>query len=60
MKVKSEELVDFHSDFSKKFKFRVPLHPRNLMQMIHPHYGYLTSFKGKEFSFEELTQVYND
>ena len=28
--VKSEELVDFHSDFAKKFKFRVPLHPKNM------------------------------
>jgi hypothetical protein len=28
--VKSEELVDFHHDFSKKFKFRVPLHPKNM------------------------------
>ena len=28
--VKSEELVDFHHDFAKKFKFRVPLHPKNM------------------------------
>lgn len=28
--VKSEELVDFHHDFAKKFKFKIPLHPKNL------------------------------
>jgi hypothetical protein len=54
MKVKSEEMVDLHQDFAKKFKFKIPLHPRNLMQLIHPHYGYLTSFKNREFSFDEL------
>ena len=28
--IKSEDLVEFHYDFSKKFKFRVPLHPKNM------------------------------
>ncbi len=49
--VKSEELVDFHHDFTKKFKFRVPLHPKNMQQMIHPHFGYLLNFKGRSFNF---------
>lgn len=58
--VASEELVDFHHDFAKKFKFRVPLHPKNMQQMIHPHFGYLTNFKGRTFNFNELLQAYND
>jgi len=58
--IKSEDLVEFHYDFSKKFKFRVPLHPKNMQQMIHPHFGYLTNFKGRSFSFDELMKVYND
>lgn len=29
-KIKSEEMVDFHYDFAKKFKFTVPLHPKNM------------------------------
>lgn len=28
--------------------------------MIHPHYGYLASFKTRGFSFEELHQHYQD
>jgi hypothetical protein len=60
LRIKSEELVDYHHDYAKKFKFRIPLHPKNLMQMIHPHYGYLTSFKNKNFSFEELVEVYKN
>ena len=58
--VKSEDLVEFHYDFSKKFKFRVPLHPKNMQQMIHPHFGYLTNFKGRSFNFNELMKIYQD
>lgn len=58
--IKSEELVEFHADFAKKFKFKIPLHPKNMQQMIHPHFGYLTYFKGKNFSFDELMQVYKN
>jgi hypothetical protein len=31
-----------------------------MQQMIHPHFGYLTYFKGKNFSFDELMQVYKN
>ena len=58
--IKSEELVEFHYDFAKKFKFRIPLHPKNMQQMIHPHFGYLTNFKEKSFSFNELMEIYNN
>ena len=56
--VKSEEMVDFHHDFAKKFKFRVPLHPKNMQQMIHPHFGYLCNFSGRSFNFNELLEIY--
>ena len=58
MKVKSEEMVDFHYDYVEKFKFTIPLHPKNIMQMIHPHYGYLNCFKDRQFSFKELVEIY--
>lgn len=31
LKLKSEEVVDFHHDYAKKFYFTVNLHPKNLM-----------------------------
>lgn len=31
-----------------------------MQQMIHPHFGYLTNFKGMNFSFDELMQVYKN
>jgi len=37
LKVKSAKIVDFHSEFGKKFRFRVPIHPRNLSQLTHPY-----------------------
>lgn len=53
-------MVDFHHDFAKKFKFRVPLHPKNMQQMIHPHFGYLCNFKERGFTFNELVEIYNN
>lgn len=58
--IKGEDLVEFHADFAKKFKFKIPLHPKNMQQMIHPHFGYLTNFKDKIFSFDDLMKVYNN
>jgi len=58
--VKSEDLVEFHHDFSKKFKFRVPFHPKNMQQMIHPHFGYLCNFPNRNFNFDELLEVYKN
>lgn len=28
--IMSEDLVEFHHDFAKKFKFRIPLNPKNM------------------------------
>ena len=58
--IPSSELVDFHGNFSKKFRFAVPIHARNLAQMIHPYWGYLCFFKNKHFRFEELVEVYEN
>ena len=58
--VKSLDMVEFHSEFAKKFKFRVPLHPKNLQQMIHPHFGYFANFKNRSFNFNELLQAYDN
>lgn len=58
--IKAEDLVDFHHDYSKKFKFRVPVHPKNLQQMIHPHHGYLANFPGRQFSYNDLLSAYEN
>jgi hypothetical protein len=58
--LKAEELVDFHHDYSKKFKLRIPLHPKNLQQLIHPHFGYLASFPDRQFNFNDLMRVYEE
>jgi len=43
--VPSEKIIDVHQMFAGNFRFKVPIHPKNLAQIIHPHQGYMTSFK---------------
>jgi len=40
-KVPMSKMLDFHYELASKYKMRVPIDPKNLAQMIHPHYGYL-------------------
>jgi len=56
----ASKLVDFHAAFAQKYKFRVPIHPRNLAQVIYPYQGYMASFKNREFSWPEMVEVYEN
>lgn len=49
-----------HGDFGKKFRFRFPLHPKNLQQLIHPHMGYLTGFQSEGYSWDEMVEIYKN
>jgi len=60
LKLESEKIVDMHGEFANKFKLKVPIHPKNLAHMIYPYQGYLSSFKGREFSFAEIERVYEN
>ncbi len=40
-KIPMPKMIDFHYELATKYKMRVPIDPKNLAQMIHPHYGYL-------------------
>ena len=44
--------------FAKGYQFRIPINPRNLSQMIHPHQGYMVSMPERGFSWEEMVQMY--
>ena len=57
-RVDAPDLVDVHASFSKTFTFKVPIHPRNLMQMIHPHQGYMASMPNRGYTWEEMLQMY--
>ena len=56
--VHSSKMTKFHGEFSKRWEFRVPLHPKNTAQLIHPFYGYLASFKHEEFTYDRLYSHY--
>ena len=53
-----------HSSFADKFTFKIPLHPKNLAQLIHPFQGYMCFFpKGSsahQLSFDQLIQAYEN
>ena len=35
------KMLEMHYELAIKYKMRIPIDPKNLTQMIHPHYGYL-------------------
>lgn len=51
-------LPEFHGEFSKINRFTVPLHPKNLAQLVHPFQGYLAHMDGLELTFDELHEIY--
>lgn len=57
-------LIKMHASFADKFEFRIPLHPKNLAQLIHPYQAYLCNFpentRAHKISFDELVQVYEN
>ena len=58
-KVPAKALIDMHGNFIKVYKLTIPIHPRNLSQLIHPHQGYMASFKEDRcFDWNELEQMY--
>ena len=52
--VAAKDLTEVHSTFGSTFKFNVPLHPRNLSQLIHPFQGYMISMPNKGYSWDEM------
>ena len=58
MRVDATDLIDVHASFSKTFQFRVPINPRNLSQLIHPHQGYMASMPDRGYSWDEMVSMY--
>lgn len=36
----------------------MPLHPKNLSQLIHPHWGYMSHMPEKSYSWKEMLDMY--
>lgn len=60
-RVPTEKITDVHQLFASHFRFRVPIHPKNLAQIINPFQGYMASFRPgtKFFSWTQMQQVYD-
>lgn len=57
-KIAASKVTAFHGEYSKKYTFPIPLHPKNLAQMTHPWYGYLGAMEEKSFDFKEMQEIY--
>lgn len=56
--LRSERVVDYHYTFARVHKFDIPIHERNMIQMIHPYHGYMGAVKDKYFTFDEIIKMY--
>mmetsp|Transcript_27223 Transcript_27223/g.36378 ORF Transcript_27223/g.36378 Transcript_27223/m.36378 type:complete len:268 (-) Transcript_27223:1187-1990(-) len=57
-RVKGADLIEAHSLFAKGYEFRIPINPRNMSQMIHPHQGYMVAMPNRGYTWEEMEQMY--
>ena len=57
-RVDATDLIDFHGLFVKSFKFKVPIHPKNLSQLVHPHWGYMASMPNRAYTWDEMLAMY--
>ena len=56
--VNAPDLIEVHGNFAKAFQFKVPINPRNLSQLIHPHQGYMASMPDRHYTWDEMLQTY--
>ena len=59
-KLAAEMMTEFLGEYSKTYRFKAPLHPKNLSQLVHPFHGYLNAYKGRQFSFEDLLVIFEN
>jgi len=57
--IQPSKILDMHAKYVQSFKFDIPIDPRNLMRMLHPHYAYLTYFPAP-FTFDNLMSIYDN
>lgn len=56
--VQGLDLIDYHGALAKGFTFDVPINPRNLCQLTHPHMGYMAFMPNRSYSWDEMLQMY--
>ena len=57
-RVESHKVIDMHSKIARAYPFKVPIHPKNLSQIVHPHHGYMAAFPNRSFSWDEFIGLY--
>ncbi|MBS1889693.1 MAG: hypothetical protein JST59_00240 [Actinobacteria bacterium] len=57
-RVACHRMLIFHNEYGKAFGMDIELHPRILMKMVHPHFGYMVLFR-RNLSLDELVDFYH-
>jgi len=50
--------LGFHNEFARNKNFDIPLEPKSLAIILHPHWGYMSKFTKKNFTFDEIMEFY--
>lgn len=51
-------MLTFHNEYAKAFKMDIELHPKILLKMVHPHFGYMLLFK-RNITLPDLIGFYH-
>ena len=54
----ADEVLPFHNEFTKYYDLDLPIHPKNLAMMLHPHWGFYCKFMKNEFNLEDILNFY--
>jgi hypothetical protein len=55
--VECSRFLEFHNLYIDEYNFEIPIDDRSLMEMLHPHYGYLTNLPVR-LNFNQLLKFY--
>ncbi len=56
--IPAEEVLPYHQEFSKYYKFDFPVHPKTLSMFLNPHWGYFCKFTRHEYTFDDIINFY--
>lgn len=56
-KLPAEKVTEFFGEYSKMFLVKIPLHPKNFSQLVHPFHGYLGAYRGQSFDYDGLMAI---
>jgi hypothetical protein len=57
-RVACHRMLIFHNEYAKAYGMDIEIHPKLLMKLVHPHFGYMLLFR-RNLTLDELTDFYH-